>query len=75
MLTGHYLLRSRRGREPEGIPLEIQWPFDQIELRNLMDDVIQDQRNRINQMTDPAARHRAAGFLQYYQDRRAAAAI
>lgn len=69
LALGWWLLR--RGEESE-LPDEVQWPFDRTELRTLMDQVIADQREAIEKITDAAERVRAESFLKYYEDRRAA---
>ncbi len=52
---------------------QVQWPFDQNELRTLMERVIDHQREIVAGAENPDARGRAEKFLEYYEGRRAAA--
>jgi hypothetical protein len=68
--AGKWVLNVVRGGS--GGDMEaVQWPFDSRELRGLMDQVVDDQRKRVEEMPAGADRDRATRFLSYYQERRA----
>ena len=57
----------------EDAPTAQQWPFDQGELRTLMDRVVAGQRDIVAQTESASERVRAEAFRRYYEGRRAAA--
>lgn len=71
--VGAALLSRRRLATPAPAPATQQWPFDQHELRALMDRVITTQRAYIQTVDTAPQRARAQAFLDYYEQRRAAA--
>lgn len=67
------LVVTRSGRQHDMGDTPVQIPFDHEELRDLMDRVVDNQREIVAQLdNDAAARQRALGFLRYYERRRAA---
>ena len=73
-LAAGVTMLKRRGGSQFGEHDAVQWPFDQAELRALMDRVIAEQRDRVSAIDDMAGRDRAQAFLDYYERRRRAIA-
>lgn len=74
VIVGGRRLAPMLGKLTKGdtAPVAQQWPFDQNELRGLMDQALDTQRSIVAEATTPEDRARADAFGAYYQRRREA---